>query len=86
MSRVKAFFQQYWKHLAVLVLVLLAVLYGKHTGYQAGYQDASEEVAVVTQRLLMENCLTFNMNLEDLGKPERMDCSLFSDLNPSAGI
>lgn len=72
------------KHWPLFVVVLLSAWLSNYIGYRDGYSKASEEVAVVTQRLLMENCLTFNQNLEDLGKPERMDCSLFSDLNPSA--
>lgn len=83
MYRVKEFFRVYWKHLVVMALLGASVIYGKQVGYQAGYQDASEEVAITTQRLLMENCLSFNADLARMGKPERMDCSLFSDLNPS---
>lgn len=65
-------------------MVLLSSWAAYHLGHRDGYSKASEEVAKVTQQLLMENCLSFNNNLEMLGKPERMDCSLFSDLNPSA--
>jgi hypothetical protein len=74
------------KHGPLFVVVLLATWVAYHIGHRDGYSKASEQVAVVTQLLLMENCLAFNANLEQLGKSERMDCSLFSDLNPSAMV
>lgn len=55
-------------------------------GFRDGYNTAAEEVAVATQRLLMENCLSFNTDLARMGKSERMDCSLFGELNPSVTL
>lgn len=71
------------KYGPLFVAVLLSTWIGYQMGKRDGYSRASEEVARATQRLLMENCLDFNATLEELGKPERMNCSLFSDLNHS---
>lgn len=86
MKKAVEFVKRNMKSIITVIVVGLALWMWYNVGYRQGYNRASEEVAVTTQYLLMENCLSFNANLESLGKLERMDCSLFSDLNPSAGI
>jgi hypothetical protein len=72
--------KEFIKMLLIVGMLVFAATYS----YHRGYNKASEEVAMISQALLMENCLSFNASLEQHGKPERMDCSLFSDITPSA--
>lgn len=52
MTAVLLFLRKYWVHAAGLVVVVLAGLWLRHAGYQAGWEDAQAEAAEAREAAL----------------------------------